>query len=131
MLAPNLSGPEGHWVVVSPSRRVTALRSNAQVLLARGKLHQAEPLLQEDLMSSRRLHGEEHPDTLVSKSNMAQLLAQLGRWLHVALAYRGVLLSIDHSLESFALMVLLLPTSAPHAAPASHCRAAGGQRRRR
>ncbi len=47
-------------------------------LLRQGHLAEAEPYYREALEVSRRVLGDEHPGTLISKSNLALLLVELG-----------------------------------------------------
>ena len=49
-----------------------------QVLLKQGKLDEAEAFAREDLEESQKRLGSDHPDTLVSLSNLAQLLVRKG-----------------------------------------------------
>ena len=45
-----------------------------------GRLAEVEPLFARGLAFSRRVHGEDHPDTALAMFNMAVLLHRLGRY---------------------------------------------------
>ena len=51
----------------------------ALLLSDQGKLGEAEPLYREALSAQRRTLGDEHPDTLISIFNSAQLLWAQGK----------------------------------------------------
>ena len=51
----------------------------ALVLLYRGKVDEAEPLLRQVLEAGRRVLGPEHPTTLASMSNLALVLLYRGK----------------------------------------------------
>ena len=50
------------------------------ILYRQGKLDEAEPYLVEALEVSRRVLGDEHPDTLVSIKNLARLFRVQGKY---------------------------------------------------
>ena len=51
----------------------------ASALWRAGQKKEAEPLVRQVLETRRRVLGEDHPDTLRSKNNLAVLLEQTGR----------------------------------------------------
>jgi hypothetical protein len=50
----------------------------AEVLMLQGRFAEAEKMQQETLTAGERVLGKEHPDTLKSRNNLANVLNQRG-----------------------------------------------------
>jgi hypothetical protein len=82
----------------------TAVQKQEQVLLAlhqqhrkaadmtaQGRLPEAEAELRQIVSTCRQVFGKEHPDTLISRSNLAATLAEEGKYAEAEKENRAVL----------------------------------------
>ena len=118
--------------------KLASINNMAVLLKAQGKLAEAEPLFREALSSSRRVRGDDHPETLASINNMAALLKAQGKLseseplYREALSSRRCVLGDDHpdSLGSINNMAALLEAQCKlgEAEPLYHVSLSSGRR---
>ena len=75
-------------------------RENAKELQAQGKHDEAEPLYREALRVDRETHGDRHPDTLISISNLGGLLHEKGDHAAAEPLFREALEGLRETLGS-------------------------------
>jgi multidrug efflux pump subunit AcrB len=63
---------------------------NAVTMSAQGRLREAEAELRQIVSTCRKVFGKDHPDTLISRSNLAATLAEEGKEAAVAQACKEV-----------------------------------------
>lgn len=70
---------------------IELLSSQAAKLYAQGKYGQATPLMERLLATRERVLGKQHPDTLTSMANLAELYRLQGRYNDAEPLFRGVI----------------------------------------